>query len=526
MLAGALEYYRTHPVDFIQHWCSTYDPRHAGQDGKITTMPFALFRRQADMVHFLYDCLDNQRSGLIEKARDMGATWTCVGVSVHLWRFLRGAAIGWGSRKQELVDELGITDSILEKIRMTIRNLPRIFWPTGFDPTVHMPFMRIINPDSGATITGETGDNIGRGGRKLIYFKDEAAHYERPEKIEAALSANTRVQIDISSVNGLNNPFHNKRKIGVEWPSSEPIPAGKPAIFVMDWSHHPEKDQAWYDVERRSWEERGLLYVFSQEVDRNYAASVSGIVIRPEWVNAAVDAHKKLGFDDEGPTIAGLDVADDTPNGDLNALTIRKGSIVKSVEDWGGIDTGKTTRKVVGMVRPFGRVMLQYDAIGLGASVKSESNRLVEAQEIDGNVLTFHPWFASARVLKPDRHIIRRDDGSYDKQSPLNKDHFANLKAQAWYEVAMRFYRTFQAVTEGRKVDPDLLVSIPSDMPNRVKLQTELSQATYSTDSKSSKIVINKTPDGTRSPNMADSFVMAFWPVSVGGLVYSAETLG
>ena len=52
--------------------------------------------------------------------------------------------------------------------------------------------MRIVNPQTGASITGESGDNIGRGGRKLCYFKDESAWYERPEKIEAALADNTR----------------------------------------------------------------------------------------------------------------------------------------------------------------------------------------------------------------------------------------------------------------------------------------------------------------------------------------------
>jgi phage terminase large subunit len=71
----------------------------------------------------------------------------------------------------------------------------------GFNPESdkHMSYMRIVNPENGATITGEAGDNIGRGGRKTIYFKDESAHYERPDKIEASLSENTRVQMDISS---------------------------------------------------------------------------------------------------------------------------------------------------------------------------------------------------------------------------------------------------------------------------------------------------------------------------------------
>jgi hypothetical protein len=29
-----------------------------------------------------------------------------------------------------------------------------------------------VNPETGATITGDVSDNIGRGGRSLCYFKD------------------------------------------------------------------------------------------------------------------------------------------------------------------------------------------------------------------------------------------------------------------------------------------------------------------------------------------------------------------
>jgi phage terminase large subunit len=53
---GALEYYRTHPVEFIEHWCDTYDPRGAGQ-GKLTRLPFILFPRQREFIQFLLDCL-------------------------------------------------------------------------------------------------------------------------------------------------------------------------------------------------------------------------------------------------------------------------------------------------------------------------------------------------------------------------------------------------------------------------------------------------------------------------------------
>ncbi|WP_198932413.1 hypothetical protein, partial [Brucella sp. CMUL 015] len=148
----------------------------------------------------------------------MGATVAASAFSVWLWLYWPGAAIGFGSRKEDLVDRLGDPKSIFDKLRSCIRNLPSdLFWPKGFHPDKHMTYMKIINPSNGATIAGEAGDNIGRGGRTLIYFKDESAHYERPELIEAALGDNTNVQIDISSVNGMGNVFHRRRMAGFEW---------------------------------------------------------------------------------------------------------------------------------------------------------------------------------------------------------------------------------------------------------------------------------------------------------------------
>jgi phage terminase large subunit len=204
--------------------------------------------------------------------------------------------VGWGSRKEQLVDKLGDPDSIFEKMRLIILGLPREFLPTGFNIKDDLSYMKIINRENGATITGEAGDNIGRGGRKRIYFKDEAAHLERPEKIEAALADNTRVQIDISSVNGLGNVFHRRREAGQEWQLGRPIAKTSANVFIMDWRDHPAKTQAWYDERKAKALSDGLLHIFAQEVDRNYAASVENVVIPPDWVRAAIDAHIKLGF--------------------------------------------------------------------------------------------------------------------------------------------------------------------------------------------------------------------------------------
>ncbi len=509
----AAHFYAAHPQEFIEDWVCTYDPRNADGGDLPATLPFILFPKQRELVTFLYALMECQADGLVEKSRDMGATWIAVAVSVHLWLYRPGASVGWGSRKEQLVDKIGDPDSIFEKIRMVINSLPVDMKPMGLDPKKHLSFMKIVNPINGATITGEAGDNIGRGGRKLIYFKDESAHYERPERIEAALSDNTRVQVDISSVNGIGNVFHRRREAGVEWSPGRPINTKKTNVFVMDWSDHPAKDRAWYDKRRAKAVEEGLFHIFAQEVDRDYSASVEGIVIDPAWVRSAIDAHKVLGFEAKGPATAGLDVADEGL--DRNALVIARGNVVQVCKEWGERDTGKTTRRAIDACLPFGPLALQYDSIGVGSGVKAEQNRLSEEVDSEGQPLlpkgiTLIPWNAAASVLWPDKRVV---DG--DRNSPLNQDFYSNLKAQAWWQVRRRFEKTHRAITEGIVYPHDELISLPSDLPGLRQLQKELSQATVSKGARM-KLVIDKAPEGTRSPNMADALVMAYWPANQG----------
>lgn len=521
---GSRELYRKAPITFINHWGMTFDPRNAG--GKLPTrLPFILFPRQRELVMFLQECLNDQENGLIEKARDMGATWVCGAFSVWLWLFTDGSSIGWGSRKEQLVDRIGDMDSIFEKMRALIRNLPEELLPLGFNPSEHMSHMKIINPENESSITGEAGDNIGRGGRKSIYFKDESAHYERPEKIEAALSDNTRCQIDISSVNGLGNVFHRRREAGTEWYSrGKKIPDGITRVFVMDWREHPAKDDKWYETRRKKAINDGLLHVFAQEVDRDYSAAVDGIIIPSIWVKAAIDAHLDLDLDDTGAYCAGLDVADQ--GGDTNALAVRKGVILRSCEEWGERDVGVTTRRAINGCRDLGPIDLQYDSIGVGAGVKSEANRLLDEKLMPKNV-RLYPWNAAASVLKPEGRVIEND-----RNSPLNEDFYANLKAQAWWQLRRRFEKTYRAL---QKLDgdpdqqdftwePHELISLPSTLPNLRKIEKELSQATASTGARM-KLVVDKAPDGTRSPNLADAIVMSFWPVNKPAMIISTGLL-
>lgn len=506
LVRDAKEYYRTHPVEFIIHWCDTYDPRNAGKDMKPARMPFILFPRQRDLVEFLLAMIKGEENGLIEKSRDMGATWVAAAFSVWLWLFWPGASIGWGSRKEQLVDRIGDADSIFEKMRTIVRGIPIEFRPVDFSPSDHMTYMKFINPENGSSITGEAGDNIGRGGRKLIYFKDESAHYEHPEKIEASLTDNTRVQIDMSSVLG-GTVFERRRNAGLEWQKGQPAHKDRTNVFVMDWSEHPDKSQDWYNSRRKKAEDDGLLHLFAQEVERNYSASVLGVIVPSEWVNAAVDAHIKLDFDDSGMWGAALDVADGEEGGDSNALALRKGVILKSCEDWGERDTGATTRRAVAACEGLGPIELQYDCIGVGSGVKAETNRLVDEELMPRNI-RFIPWNAGDEVQDKEGYVI-----PHNRESPINGDFYGNLKAQGWWQLRRRFELTWRAINEkGFTYEVEDLISLPSTLPHLVRIKRELSQPTVTRNTRM-KLIVNKKPEGTRSPNLADAIMMCFWPM-------------
>ena len=299
------QHYAENPIDWISDWCITFDPRNVKPTPRL--LPFILFPRQRDFVLFLEACLDDKESGLVEKARDMGATWLCCAFSIWLWLYRPGTVIGWGSRKEEYVDKRGDPKAIFPKLRQILEYLPPWMLPDGFNPAIHATYMRIVNPVTGSAITGEAGDNLGRGGRTTIYFKDESAHYEHAELIEAALGDNTDVQIDISSVNGSANVFYRRRMAGKLWLPDEPPESGLTRVFVFDWRDHPLKTQEWYDRRRKKAEREGLLHLFSQEVDRDYRRSVKGRVYpQSEYI-----VQGRFFYNPEFPTYVSMDVGSD-----------------------------------------------------------------------------------------------------------------------------------------------------------------------------------------------------------------------
>lgn len=490
-------FYREYPTKFIGDWGVTFDPRNADVDIP-TLVPFLLFPKQEEWCEWVLDSWRKRRHGLTEKSRDCGVSWLAIALSCSLCLFRDGMVIGFGSRKEEYVDKIDGPKSLFYKARKFMEYLPPEF-RGGFNPRVHAPHMRMSFPDTGSHLAGEAGNNIGRGDRAAIYFFDEAAHHEQPVLVDASLSATTNCRMDVSSVNGPANPFAQKR---FSWPSEQ--------IFVFDWRDDPRKSQEWYD---KLAAPGGLDPVtLAQEVDRDYNASQQGVLIPSAWVQASIDAHLKLGIAPVGGRTGGFDVADEGK--DALALALLNGWYLEELHEWygKGDDIFSSVEKVFMLCDDFGAPGFKYDSDGLGVGVRGDA-RVINATRLGAgrHMLDVRPFRGSAEVYDPEGFVDPREKTNPDRNPLLarrNKDFFVNCKAQSWWSLRRRFEATFRAVTESAPYNPDDLISLSGRLPLLGKLTGELSQPTY--DLRNGKILIEKTPDGSKSPNLADAVMIAY----------------
>ncbi|WP_210459616.1 TerL protein [Pantoea ananatis] len=492
MLPAIKAFYRDNPAQFIIDWGMTVDPRNV-ERGLPARIPFLLFPKQEEWIQWFVEHWRTSKPGITEKTRDMGMSWLTVGMAASLCLFNRGIIAGFGSRKEEYVDKIGSPKSLFDKARNFIGLLP-VEFRGGWNPKVHAPHMRILFPENDSAMTGEAGDGIGRGDRTSFYIVDESAFLERPYLVDASLSATTNCRQDISTPNGMANSFAERRH------------SGKVDVFTFHWRDDPRKDDAWY---KKQCEELDAVTV-AQEIDINYSASVEGVLIPSAWVQAAVDAHIKLGIQPTGQRMGALDVADEGK--DTNAFTSRHGFLLEDIEEWSGKgdDIFGTVQRAFSICDQHRLEMYRFDSDGLGAGARGDARVINEQRkERRERQITATPYRGSGSPANPEDEAV---PGEYGQQGRLNKDFFANAKAQGWWRLRTLFRNTWRAVEEKMPFSPDEIISISGAMPLKNKLIIELSQPTYSVNGVG-KIVVDKKPDGTKSPNLADSAMIAYAPM-------------
>lgn len=497
--------YKADPAQFIIDWGVTTDPRNP-EIGLPTTLPFLLFPHQEEMIHEMMDCWFKRENLLVEKTREMGASWVTVALACTVCNFWDGITIGFGSRTMDYVDEADNPKSLFWKARQFMTGLPveliggwhkdRRAKVRPWNPYTDAPQKRIKFPHRNSYMIGEAGDEIGRGNRTSLYIIDEAAFLQNAQSIEFSLSRTTNCRIDVSTPNGMANPFAQKR-----W-------AGKTRVFTYHWSNDPRKDQAWYDKEVKKLDNP---LVVERELNINYAGSIEGVLIPSLWFEAAIDAHVKLGIEVTGKYEAGFDVADEGV--DKNCFAGRHGILLQHLEEWSGVgsDIYRSVEKVFGLCDRYDYESFVYDADGLGAGVRGDARVINQDRATKHLGAIGHRAFqGSAKVWKPEDPVKLGND-AIQRSKRTNKDYYLNLKAQCWWALRLRFQATYRAVVEKLPYNPLDLISISSTLKSLSALRMQMQQPTYDYNG-TGHILVNKMPDGMRSPNQADAVMICFNP--------------
>ncbi len=236
----------------------TFDPRTAPH-----TRPFILYPFQQNALKTIQTSIHTGTDLLIEKSRDMGASWLVLHTFLHAWLFEPGAHCLVGSRKQDYVDNKGDRATLFEKLRFALAHLPPWLLPAGFNLSKHAPLLKLINPANGNTIVGESSNaQFSRGGRYKAILMDEFPFWPHDDSAYAAAGQSTPCRILVGTPYGKHNAFARLR-------FSKCIP-----VLALHWQLHPHKDDAWY---QQQCQRMGADAV-ARELDMNYNLSVSNRV--------------------------------------------------------------------------------------------------------------------------------------------------------------------------------------------------------------------------------------------------------
>jgi hypothetical protein len=213
-------------------WCNlfawTYRVHETGDDGRTVAVkeegvhvPFVTWPVQDEAAEQIIDSLNSGSDLLLDKSRDMGASWLILTVFHWQWLFYRGVELREISRKEEYVDSGA--KSLFWKHDYLNRHLPA--W---MRPPTRRRSMYLENLATKSTIAGEsTNKDAGRGDRAKGILIDEAAAIDQLEPVlRATDQAGPRIFNSTPAGPGV---FADLRF------------SGKIRVVVLPWYRHPEK---------------------------------------------------------------------------------------------------------------------------------------------------------------------------------------------------------------------------------------------------------------------------------------------
>jgi hypothetical protein len=244
---------------YVNTFCFTYDPRHG-----VGNVPFITWPFQNEALLALASAI-GRHDVVVEKSRDMGASWLCLLAFEHRWRFFTGQSFLLGSRNESYVDDSTNPKSLFWKL-----DYIRYYQPGWLVPRVERKKLHLGNLDLNSVISGEstTGD-FARGDRRTAVLLDEFAYVDTGDNVMSATADVTNSRILNSTPKGTANAFYECVqndawvKLRLHWPA-HPVKAKG-----LYWDVDGKPRSPWYDRECA----RRTPAQIAQELDIDYLGS-------------------------------------------------------------------------------------------------------------------------------------------------------------------------------------------------------------------------------------------------------------
>lgn len=274
-------------------------------------------------------------------------------------------------------------------------------------------------------------------------------------------------------------------------------------IVMVNW-----RDNPWWNKEQeqlRQWDYENLPRAKYDWIwEGRFLDTVDDAIIQPEWFDACIDSHIKLGFKPTGRKIVSHDPSD--LGADDKGLAFRHGVVFHDVQARAFGDVADGCDWATQYAIQHNAEAFIWDGDGMGIGLRRQVADNLKGKNIEQ--IIFRGGETADNPLAMYEPI---DHNSATSRS--NQDTFKNKRAQYYINLRDRCYRTYRAVVKGEYHDPDTLISFSSAINNLQGLRTEICRIPEKYNH-TGKIQIMSKDEMIKaysiaSPNMADAVMMA-----------------
>jgi phage terminase large subunit len=231
---------------------------------------------------------------------------------------------------------------------------------------------------------------------------------------------------------------------------------------------------------------------------------VEDALISAEWFDACVDAHLKLGFKPMGVKLAAHDPSDTGP--DSKGYAMRHGSVVLDAQEKETGNVNEGGHWAAGLAIQQGVDQYTWDCDGMGVALAEQTSTDFEGKH------TKIVMFRGSESPDNPKSIYKPAMRSPIESQKTIEDSLRNKRAQYYFELRDRCYRTYKAVVHGEYHDPDTLISFSSDIAVLKKIRAELCRMPIKPNGNGLFQLYTKEEMKTKfkikSPNLGDSIMM------------------